>query len=286
MKILDIITEAPTNTMTQAQFDAYFAAWRKQNPQVVAKLSGGDPLLSNGPLGGKSAAAQKLLRTAVGIAPLVELNLNLYVLDQVAAQDLATFRASSPNFANYTQADKDQYIKQMRDMYYGVWFTAFLIPALTKWLVKGTPVVSSLFEMLEHYIGRIPGKAGGFVRLAEFLLVPLFVAFLQSPAGIEWLGGTIFMPIIRMAGTGVAFTWDQIWPKIQEYTKLPLDKINSNTQDAVDADNKNTALSGMKMMDPYEFAQREKDLKDRMNTRNQQNGGGIVPGRIPGGPLN
>jgi hypothetical protein len=274
MKILDIITE---QSMTQAQFDAYFAAWRKSNPEAVAKLISADPLAGAGPLGGKSPAAQKLLRTAIGIAPLVQLNLNLYALNQVAAQDLVTFRASSPEFANYTQADKDQYINQMRDMYYGVWFTAFLVPALAGWLVRGTPVVSSLFEMLENYIGRIPGRAGGFVNLAKQLTIPLFVGWLQSSEGIRWLGGTIFMPIIRTAGTGVVFTWDKIWPKIQEWTGLPLDKINQDTQNAVDADGK--ALSGMKFMNPYEFAKKEQDLTARMNARNKQYGGGIVPGR-------
>ena len=264
MKILDIITEAPTNTMTQAQFDAYFAAWRKQNPDAVAKLSSADPLTGAGPLSGKNPAAQKLLRTAIGIAPLIQLNLNLYALDQIAAQDLATFRASSPNLTNYTQADKDHYVKQMRDMYYGVWSAQILIPLLARWIGRSTPVVAQLLELIEHYIGRIPGKAGGAVRLAAELAVPLFVGFLGTDQGIAWLADSVFMPIIRMTGNGVALGWDKLWPIIQKYTGIELDKVNPNTQTAVDAD-REAGWTTKGWTDPYEFNKMDNDQEERIN---------------------
>jgi hypothetical protein len=270
MKILDIIVEAAPSNMTPAEINAVIDAWKKQNPEAVAKYK-------VDPLAGKNPAAANLLRTAVGIAPLVQLNLNLYALEQVAAQPLATFQQSNPKFASFTQEQKDSYIKQMRDMYYGVWSAQFLIPILGAWLKKGTPVVNVLFDFLEGYIGRIPGKAGGLIRGAITAAGSLFVLWLASEQGIAWLADSIFMPIIRMTGSGVAFTWDKIWPWIQEKTGIPLDKVNPNTQTAVDNDRKAT-LGGMKLMDPYEFANKEQDLIKRMNDKNKQTGGGIVPG--------
>jgi len=256
MKILDIITEAP-GTMTQAEIDAVVGNWKKQNPDAVAKLSKADPLA------GKNPAAANLLRTAVGIAPLIELNLNLYALDQVAAQPLATFQQSNPKFASFTQEQKDAYIKQMRDMYYGVWSAQILIPILATWLKKGTPVVNTLFDFLESYIGRIPGKAGGLLRAAIVAAGSGIVLWLGTDSGIAWLAGSIFMPIIRMTGTGVAFTWDKIWPWIQEKTGIPLDKVNPNTQTAVDND-RVANFKGLNLMDPNEFIKHQNDQDERM----------------------
>jgi len=263
MKILDIIQETSgTNTMTPAEINAIIEAWKKQNPEAVSKYK-------VDPLAGKHPAAANLLKTAIGIAPLVQLNLNLYALEQIAAQPLDTFRRSNPKFAEFTQEQKDQYIKEVRDMYYGVWSAQILIPLLGAWLKKGVPVVNTLFDFLESYIGRIPGKAGALLRAAILIASNAFVLWLATPGGTEWLANSIFMPIIRMTGSGVAFTWDKIWPWIQEKTGIPLDKINPNTTTAVDNFRHSSGLGAIKMTDPKDFDKERQAMWNRVDANSR-----------------
>jgi hypothetical protein len=253
MKILDIITEASTPTELPGELQTLVSNWIAKNPD---KVRAAQPNLMTR----YNPNMITLFKKVMIFAPLVQLNLNLYALEQIAVEPLAKFQTSSPAFAAYTQEQKDAYIKEARDLYYGVFAAQMVIPALGKWIRGGTPVVKEMFDLLEASFGKLGGKLGSIVKIFVAVGIEAFILFLGTPAGIAWMSDSIFMPIIRMSGSGVAWTWDKIWPVIQKYTGLPIDKINPNTQVAVDKTRSYGGLDNFKMMGSQEFKNRQDNM--------------------------
>ena len=258
MKILDIITEAPAQQLP-AELESLVSNWIAKNPD---KMKSADTKV----MARYNTNMITLFKKVMIFAPLVQLNLNLYALEQIAAEPLAKFQASSPAFAAYTQEQKDSYIKQARELYYGVFAAQMVIPALAKWIRGGTPVVRELFDLLEASFGKIGGKLGSIVKIFVVVGIEGFIWFLGTPQGIEWMSDSIFMPIIRMSGSGVAWTWDKIWPMIQKYTKLPIDQINPQTDAAVKRDISQNSFANIKMPDPEQFKNQQDAMWKRVDS--------------------
>jgi len=259
MKILDIITEAPASTEIPGELQTLVSNWIAKNPE---KMKGADVKV----MSRYNPNMITLFKKVMIFAPLVQLNLNLYALEQIATEPLQTFRASSPSFAAYTQEQKDSYIKEARELYYGVFAAQMVIPALGRWIRSGTPVVREMFDLLEASFGRIGGKLGSIVKIFVAVGIEAFILFLGTPQGIAWMSDSIFMPIIRMSGSGVAWTWDKIWPKIQELTGLPIDQINPNTGDAVKRAVSVNSFGNITMPDPEQFKNQQDAMWKRVDS--------------------
>jgi hypothetical protein len=253
MKILDIITEAKAPAELPAELQAIVSNWIAKNPD---KVKAAQPNLMKR----YNPNMITLFKNVLLYGPIVQLNLNLYALEQIAAEPLQTFRASSPAFAAYTQEQKDVYIKEARDLYYGIFAAQMVIPALMAWVVKGTKVIAEMFGLLEAAHGKVGGKLGAIVNVAGILAITGFMGFLGSPQGIAWMSDSIFMPIIRMSGSATAWTWDWIWPKIQELTGLRISDVNPATTQSVAQARTYGGLGNYKMMDPQEFKQRQDNM--------------------------
>jgi hypothetical protein len=222
MKILDIILETATvaPALTAEQIGRLAQVWIKAHPEDAKALA--DDALN------KQGASTARLFKIIGLtATVVELNLNLYALEQIAKQDLATFRSSDPAFANWSQEQKNQYVDQARDQYYGVFAAQIVSRWVIIWVRNKMPGVRELFNFVEAGLGT-KGKIVGEVAIFAFQ------TFLNTKAGQDFLGNWI-MNLIRFAGKGVAGTWDKIWPEIEKYTHLPIGQVNPNTGAAVQA---------------------------------------------------
>lgn len=269
MKILDIITEAKAPAELPAELQAIVTNWIAKNPD---KVKAAEPNLMKR----YNPNIITLFKNVLLYGPIVQLNLNLYALEQIAAEPLQTFRASNPAFAAYTQEQKDSYIKEARDLYYGVFAAQMVIPALTMWVVKGTKVIAEMFGLLEAAHGKIGGKLGTIVNVAGILAITGFMGFLGSTQGIAWMSDSIFMPIIRMSGTGVAWTWDKIWPMIQKYTGLPISDVNPETGAAVKRDRTVGGFDSIQMTPHDEFRKSQDAMQQRLAANPNFN---IAPGR-------
>lgn len=223
MKILDIIVEAVPVTpvaITQAEVERMAQRWIATNPEAAKNLA--DNALKQ-----YSDSTARLFKIIGLTATIVELNVNLYALEQIAKQDLATFQSSDPAYANFTQEQKNAYVDQARDQYYGV-FTAQIVSRwVIIWVRNKMPGLRELFDFVERGLGT-KGKIAGEVAIFAFQ------TFLNTKAGQDFLGNWI-MNLIRFAGKGVAGTWDRVWPEIEKYTHLPISKINPETDKAVKA---------------------------------------------------
>lgn len=231
MKILDIIYETTPTAKVQlsaTDIEALAKAWITANPQKAAGYSATATK-------GYSGGVLKIFKTVGLITYIAELNLNLYALNEIAKEPLETFRSSNPKFSSYTQEEKDAYIKTARDQYYGIWSTQILVPLLAKWIRGGMPVVKQFFDLLENEFGAVGGAKGRVLfKIIGTVGMTALMAWLGTPGGTEWLANSIFMPLIRTVGSGVAWSWDKIWPTIQDVSGMPLDKINPDTQQSVD----------------------------------------------------
>ena len=240
MKILDIIVEttpAPV-TITQAEVERMAQRWIATNPEAAKNLA--DHTLKQ-----YSDPTARLFKIIGLTATVVELNLNLYALEQIAKQDLATFQASDPAYATFTQEQKNAYVDQARDQYYGV-FTAQIVSRwVIIWVRNKMPGVRELFNFVERGLGT-KGKIAGEIAIFAFQ------RFLSTKPGQDFLGSWI-MNLIRLAGKGVAGTWDMVWPEIEKYTHLPISKINPETDKAVKA---NTAAQAGPPVGDYDDFQK------------------------------
>jgi len=259
MKILDIITEASTPTELPGELQTLVSNWITKNPD---KMKGADAKVMTR----YNPNMITLFKKVMIFAPLVQLNLNLYALEQIAAEPLAKFQTSSPAFAAYTQEQKDAYITQSRELYYGVFAAQTVIPMLGRWIRGGVPVVKEMFDLLESSFGKLGGKLGSIVKIFVAVGIEGFILFLATPAGIAWMSDSIFMPIIRMSGTGVAWTWDKVWPMIQKYTGLPISDVNPETTAAVKRDISQNSFGNIKLMDPQQFKQNQDAMWKRVDS--------------------
>jgi len=223
MKILDIITEttpiAPV-VLTQQQIETLAQSWIKANAKQAGALAQ-ESLTKYGP------ASLKIFKI-IGITALVGiLNVNLYALEQIAKQDLATFRASDPAYANYTQEQKNAYIDNARDQYYGIIATQILMKPIIIWVRNGTPMLKQLVDVVEKGLGS-KGKIIGHAAILA----------LQASLSTEYVRGLLgqsIMKIIRFGGKGVAGSWDWLAGHIEDKTHLPISKVNPETGKAVKA---------------------------------------------------
>ena len=221
MKVFDIIVEATPSPakLTQQEIEALAKTWISKNAQEANAIA--ENSLKKYP-----DSSMKVFKI-IGITALVgTLNMNLYALNEIAKEDLATFRASDPKFAAYTQEQKDEYIKNARDQYYGIFGTQILMKPIILWVRNKMPGVKQLFDIIERGLG----PKGKLIGMATVLGLQLA---LETQTGQEFLGDSI-MQLIRFGGSGVAFTWDKLWPEIQKFTHMPVDRINPDTQKAVD----------------------------------------------------
>ena len=266
MKILDIITEAQAQQVSPA-LEKVVADWLAKN-----NTKGLDTRV----MSRYNPNMLTLFKKIMIWVPLVQLNLNLYALEQIAKEPIQTFQARSPEFASFTPEQRDTYIKEARDLYYGVFATQMLLPALTKWIVRGTPVVRELFALLEASFGKIGGKLGTIIKIFAVVGIEAFVAFLATPAGIQWMSTSIFMPIIRMSGSATAWTWDHIWPTIEKYTGLPIGDINPETGAAVKRDRNAGGFDSIQMTPHDEFRKSQDAMQQRLAANPNFN---LAPGR-------
>jgi hypothetical protein len=137
---------------------------------------------------------------------------------------------------------------------------------LGRWIRGGVPVVREMFDLLESSFGKLGGKLGAIVHVAGLIAINGFIIFLGTPQGIAWMSDSIFMPIIRMSGTGVAWTWDKIWPKIQELTGLPISDVNPETTAAVKRDISQNSFGSIKLMDPQQFKNQQDAMWKRVDS--------------------
>jgi len=222
MKILDIITEttpAPV-VLTQQQIEGLAKSWISNNAaqaEALAKTS----------LSKYDDASLKIFKI-IGITALVGiLNVNLYALEQIAKQDLETFRASDPAYANYTQEQKNAYIDNARDQYYGIIATQILMKPIIIWVRNGTPMLNKLVDVVEKGLGS-KGKIIGHAAILA----------LQASLSTEYVQGLLgqsIMKIIRFGGKGVAGSWDWLAGHIEDKLHIPISQINPETGKAVKA---------------------------------------------------
>ena len=257
MKILDIITETTpvAPALTAEQVEKLAQVWIRSNPEAAKAMSEnalqkyGDP-------------TARLFKIIGLTATVVELNLNLYALEQIAKQDLATFRASDPAFANWSQEQKNEYVDRARDQYYGVFAAQIVSRWVILWVRNKMPGVRELFNFVERGLGT-KGKIVGEIAIFAFQ------TFLNTKAGQDFLG-TWIMNLIRFAGKGVAGTWDTVWPEIEKYTHLPISQINPETGKAVAA---NTTAQASGPIASY-------DDMEKRKADNRKEFVGIAPGSL------
>jgi hypothetical protein len=220
MKILDIITETAPIVLTQQQIETLAQSWIKANAKEAEALAQSSLT--------KYDAGSLQIFKIIGITALVGiLNVNLYALEQIAKQDLETFRASNPAFANYTQEQKNAYIDNARDQYYGIIATQILIKPIIIWVRNKTPMLNKLVDVIEKGLGT-KGKIIGHAAILA----------LQASLSTEYVQGLLgqsLMNLIRFGGKGVAGSWDWLAGHIEDKLHVPISQINPATGAAVAA---------------------------------------------------